>query len=175
MNTVDAAAKALEIRHGILHTEVKMTPQGPRIIEVNGRLGGGVSAMIARIGGPSLLSSAIRLALRHDVGPLHAPPWAPVAFFRWIVAPIQATRFVDVAGVPDVKALPGVSSVTINCGSGDLIDFQGGSTVSHIMRIDGTVDSHEELHSLVHEITRLLDFTWGYGESSPSEIAEVSL
>jgi hypothetical protein len=34
-----AAAAAMKVRHGFLHTEIKMTPAGPRIVQVNGRLG----------------------------------------------------------------------------------------------------------------------------------------
>jgi predicted ATP-grasp superfamily ATP-dependent carboligase len=35
-----AAHSALGARHGITHTELKLTPRGPVLIEVNGRLGG---------------------------------------------------------------------------------------------------------------------------------------
>ena len=41
---------------GCLHTEIKFTPDGPRIIEVNGRVGGGVPEMIERAAGIPLSS-----------------------------------------------------------------------------------------------------------------------
>ena len=50
-------------RSARLHTEVKMTPDGPRVIEVNGRIGGGVPEMLADATGVELLPIAIRLAL----------------------------------------------------------------------------------------------------------------
>ena len=37
---LNAAHRALGIQHGITHTEVRLTSRGPRIVEVNGRLGG---------------------------------------------------------------------------------------------------------------------------------------
>ncbi len=37
-----AAIAALDIRCGCQHTEVKFTPEGPVVVEVNGRVGGGV-------------------------------------------------------------------------------------------------------------------------------------
>jgi hypothetical protein len=40
---------------GCLHTEIKFTPDGPRIIEVNGRVGGGVPEMLERAAGIPLL------------------------------------------------------------------------------------------------------------------------
>ena len=87
-----AAIEALGIRHGIIDTEIKRTPAGPRIIEVNGRMGGHRSAMVSRVGGPSLFVWAMRLALGQDIGPIHALPESPIAFFRMIVAPPAATR-----------------------------------------------------------------------------------
>jgi len=55
-----AASEAMQVLNGLLHTEIKMTPEGPRIVEINGRVGGGISGMIARLGGPSLHVWAVR-------------------------------------------------------------------------------------------------------------------
>ena len=44
--TVAAAIIALDVVHGCLHTEVKFTKDGPRIIEVNGRVGGGIPQLV---------------------------------------------------------------------------------------------------------------------------------
>ena len=43
--------EALGVSTGCLHTEVKFTPDGPEIIEVNGRVGGGVPEMLERAAG----------------------------------------------------------------------------------------------------------------------------
>ncbi len=61
------AIAALGVRTGCLHTEVKFTPDGPRIIEVNGRLGGGVPEMLERAAGVSLLDLTLRVALGEPV------------------------------------------------------------------------------------------------------------
>ena len=45
LDIASMAIKALGVRVGFLHTEIKLTPDGPRIIEVNGRLGGSVAEM----------------------------------------------------------------------------------------------------------------------------------
>jgi biotin carboxylase len=37
---VAGAHAALDVRHGVTHAEVRLTPAGPRLIELNGRLGG---------------------------------------------------------------------------------------------------------------------------------------
>lgn len=54
---VQAAHTALGFEHGITHTEVRLTGKGPRIVEVNGRLGGD---MIPYVG---LLATGIDLAV----------------------------------------------------------------------------------------------------------------
>ena len=41
--------------HRVLHTEIKSAPDGPRIIEVNGRVGGGVPEMLQRAAGINLV------------------------------------------------------------------------------------------------------------------------
>lgn len=54
---VQAAHTALGFEHGVTHTEVRLTSRGPRIVEVNGRLGGD---MITYVG---LLATGIDLAV----------------------------------------------------------------------------------------------------------------
>lgn len=46
---LDEAHRALGWTHGITHTEVKLTPNGPVIVEVNGRLGGDLIPYLGRI------------------------------------------------------------------------------------------------------------------------------
>ncbi|MET0416200.1 MAG: phosphoribosylglycinamide synthetase, partial [Actinoplanes sp.] len=57
LEVVQSAHTALGFEHGVTHTEVRLTAQGPRIVEVNGRLGGD---MITYVG---LLATGIDLAV----------------------------------------------------------------------------------------------------------------
>ena len=63
----DLVVKALEAvgyDHGISHTEVKLTPQGPRIVEINPRPGGNyITELVERVTGIDLLAAQIDLAL----------------------------------------------------------------------------------------------------------------
>ena len=70
-----AAIHALGITIGVTHTEVKLTPDGPKIIEVNGRLGGSVAPLLARSAG----FDAIRMQLM-IVG--YPPKPAPIRHAR---------------------------------------------------------------------------------------------
>ncbi len=44
--------RALGLEVGAAHTEIKLTSEGPRVIEVNGRIGGGVPDMLRLADGP---------------------------------------------------------------------------------------------------------------------------
>ena len=63
LNLATQAIEALGVTTGCLHTEIKFTPDGPRVIEVNGRVGGGVPEMLRRASGLSLVEMTLRLAL----------------------------------------------------------------------------------------------------------------
>lgn len=50
--------------HGLAHTEIKLTPKGPRVIEINTRAGGNwISELIRHVKGVNPLEYAVRLAL----------------------------------------------------------------------------------------------------------------
>lgn len=60
---VQSAHTALGFEHGVTHTEVRLTGKGPRIVEVNGRLGGDLIPYVGRLAtGVDLAVAAGRLA-----------------------------------------------------------------------------------------------------------------
>lgn len=106
------ALAALGVRHGLTHTEIKLTAAGPRLIEVNGRLGGHVADLIRRAGGPDLVRLALRTALGSETVP-DRPSWDRVSFQHFVLAP-DGTRVVRrISGTDAVRALPGVSKVDL--------------------------------------------------------------
>lgn len=61
---VRAALEAVGHDHGLSHTEVKLTADGPRIVEINPRPGGNyIAELIQRVTGIDLLQAQIALAL----------------------------------------------------------------------------------------------------------------
>ena len=77
--TVDLVRKALDAvgyHHGIAHTEVKLTPDGPRIVEINARLGGNyIPDLVRAVTGVDIRHMMVQLALgdapsvtSHDTG-----------------------------------------------------------------------------------------------------------
>ncbi len=61
---VAAAQRALGIDRGVTHSELRLTPSGPRIIEVNARLGGDLIPHLGRLaGGVDLAAAAADVAV----------------------------------------------------------------------------------------------------------------
>ncbi|MDM4721492.1 hypothetical protein QTQ03_18535 [Micromonospora sp. WMMA1363] len=48
------------------HTEVKLTPDGPDIIEINGRVGGHLNRLLRLVDGPDLVAVALSLAMGRE-------------------------------------------------------------------------------------------------------------
>ncbi len=102
------AALALGIRRGLVHTEIKLTPEGPRIIEVNGRLGGFLADMYRRALGVDLHELGLRAACGLPVE-LPERPAATVEFQYFGLSPLPeggVLRHVD--GVDAMLKEPGV-------------------------------------------------------------------
>ena len=71
LDRTTSALAALDVRHGASHVELKLTPAGPHIIEVNGRVGGYVADLVRRSRGYDLVRAALQAALGR---PCDEPP-----------------------------------------------------------------------------------------------------
>lgn len=102
------AIKAVGVRNGATHTEIKLTPYGPRVLEVNGRLGGYINEIYGRVPGVDVVD----LAIRASCGQLVVPPEpdSDRVFFQYSHQPPRgATRLLDVSGVREVRKIEGVT------------------------------------------------------------------
>lgn len=99
------AHRALGLRDGITHTEVRFSPDGPVIIEVNGRLGGDLIPYLGR-----LATGLDPGGIAADVAIGRAPRTEPVrrdtVGVRFLYPPMDC-RVVDVT-VPAAGAVPGL-------------------------------------------------------------------
>ena len=149
-STAEAALRALGITDGFANVDVKLTPEGPRIVEVNGRLGGNVQVLMELAGGPSILPLVFRVALGQDmevepaVARIVGEDWPRIGYFAWIQPPMSATRLSGVTGYDEVAALPFVTSVVRHQREGDALDWAtgGGTNVGEVF---GSVDSYVDL------------------------------
>jgi len=148
----ERAVRALGIRDGIVHTELKLTPDGPRVIEVNGRAGGHVPDLLRRGAGVDVVELAIRIALgqRPDVPELVHDA---VTFQYLLVAPQVVGTLRAVDGVDEVRALPGVEVVALQKRLGDPVDWRDGEP-GRLGAVSGRVPDHAALAGLTTRVQR---------------------
>jgi biotin carboxylase len=146
-----AAIAAIGVAHGVTHTEIKLTASGPKIIEINGRLGGYVPEILKRSSGISLVHAALALAVGRD--PSLPPTRHTDVCYQLFLAPPSGIRgtFVRTDGLAEMAALPGVIQVEERVRAGDLVDYQQG-TQSLLGIVYGHAPDHEALRAIVQAI-----------------------
>jgi biotin carboxylase len=142
-----AAVRAIGVGVGVLHTEVKLTPDGPRVIELNGRIGGGVPEMLADATGVRLMALAMRVALGESIVFETMPDCTQVGYLLYVQAPASMTTVTGIDGLDRLRAMPGVDEVTINRGPGRAVDWRSGNH-GHVFSVRGAVADHDELRSI---------------------------
>jgi biotin carboxylase len=146
-----AAVTALAVSNGCLHTEIKFTPDGPRVIELNGRIGGGVPEMLSDAAGIALLPIAMRLALGERIVFDRLPTTRRVAYLFYVHAPASMHRVLEIDGLNALSDRPDVAEVIINRGVGQTVDWREGNH-GHVFSVRGTVADHDELEAMERRI-----------------------
>jgi biotin carboxylase len=157
------AAQVLGVTSGALHIEIKLTPEGPRLIEVNGRTGGGaIDALYAAVHGRSLTEIAAAAALGEEVeadtcGVDREDGRFVYAYF--LQPPVEARVLTGVACLDRLTALEGVEATTVNRTVGDRLDWRDGSQ-GYLLSVRGSVDGLDELGQVPAQIRSALDLAW---------------
>lgn len=152
---VSGALRVLGVRSGITHTEVKLTPAGPRIIEVNGRMGGEVNDLARAAYDLDLAALATRIALGM---PVTLPPRELSAVFYNItaIAPVSAVRLREVQGTRLVRRQPGVLGYRRYLGAGASTHTEEAACMLDL--VTGRADSHAELVSTIRTVISRLNY-----------------
>ena len=115
----DTAVRALAatgVRVGASHVEVRLTPDGPAVVEINARLAGGmIPELVLLATGIELLEQQLRAYAGLPVS--LAPTRSAYAGIRFLLAPAVGTLRA-VAGVDAALAVPGVDRVTLTAAPG---------------------------------------------------------
>lgn len=145
---VTRALTALEVSIGLTHTEVKLTPAGPRIIEVNGRLGGHVQALASQVNGTSLVRLAGLLALgRAPDMPAGLDQPRQVHFSHNTLAPTQACTLVAVHGADHARRVAGISGFRGYARPGDF--FEASVMTRYLDLLWGRSDDHNGMNQIL--------------------------
>jgi biotin carboxylase len=147
------AIRALTDSPGVFHTEIKVAPEGPQVIEINGRIGGDVAELIEIESGQSLIQAAGLAALGQ---PTQIRPVATgkIAYNYYVQPPLGAHRLLTLHGVDDIKRLDGVRRVKIWLENGGAIDWRAGTATS-IVSVVGVSRDYDEMWDTWHEVEEL--------------------
>lgn len=157
--TVGQAIKALGVRSGILHTEFKLTPNGPRIIEVNGRAGGYIPELARRAAGIDLIDVAVRIAAKERVDISPATP--DRVFFQFTTpAPTESGRVLEVNARERVTGIAGVTGYFPFTRPGVEV---GGYHTHDLDLVIGDVADHDALANAVESIMDSITYQFEIG------------
>ena len=156
-----AAVEALGIQDGPSYTQLRIGPDGPQVMEVAARLGGGHDAELARAAlGVDLNGLALQAALGELIwsAALHAVPQVEGALVRFLVPPEGVLHEVD--GVEEARAVEGVEEVRIYREPGHMFGpfLRGADRAGAIL---ATGESREQALERADEAARLIRFKVG--------------
>lgn len=107
----EAAIRALEISVGLVHTAIKLSPHGPQVIEVNGRLGGSIGQLMRDVGLPDPVQLAVTLATGAQPA-AQSPTPARYALVFWLQSPMNAISMAQGPPAREVRRQPGAGIST---------------------------------------------------------------
>jgi biotin carboxylase len=139
-----ATINAMGATFGYYRTEIKLTPQGHRIIEINGRPTGLTPATVKLASGVPLLQLGMRLALGEHLvldGPVACER---IAYRFYREPPVSATKVISIHGLSELGERPGVLQIDVHKEIGDSVDWRNGS-LDKIFQVTGTVADYSEL------------------------------
>ena len=139
-----ATIKSLGSDFGCFRTEIKLTPHGRKIIEINGRPTGLTPTIVKLASGVPLLELGMRLALGEHIvidGPVSCER---IAYRFYREPPLTATKVLGIKGLDQLGKLPGVQDIDVQKETGDTVDWRNGS-FDRVFQVTGTVSDYAEL------------------------------
>lgn len=114
-----AANKAIGIQNGPSHTEIKVTKDGPKIVELGARLGGDciTTHLVPLSTGLNMVECSIRIALGEK--PDLEAKWSKGSAIRYLKTGVGKVR--EITGVEEAERLKGVIQVSIVHGVGEQV------------------------------------------------------
>ncbi|SFS90594.1 pyridoxal-phosphate dependent enzyme [Saccharopolyspora flava] len=147
------ALKAVGFDHGPAHVETRLTADGPAVIEINGRLAGGmIPELIRTATGIDLLEQQIRASAGLPVN--LEPQRHRHAGLRFLTAG-QPGRLTAITGTADAARVPGVTAVHVTAAPGRAVRPPTDSydRLGHVIAVG---DAPEEVATSLAEAEALL-------------------
>lgn len=119
VDVTKAANKAIGITNGPSHTEIIVTSEGPKIVELGARLGGDniTTHLVPLSTGVNMVECCIKIALGEK--PDIEPRWNKGSAIRYFEQNAGVIKKID--GIENAKKIPGIQQISIVHGSGEEI------------------------------------------------------
>jgi biotin carboxylase len=144
LDMADRAARALGVTRGFLNVEMKLTPEGPRVVEVNGRPGGGTSKVLELASGVPLLPLVFRHALGEHIAFEELIPCTNIGYLFYRQPPENVRTVSAIEGLEQVRTHPGVTSVSLRRKPGAGVDARVGID-GYIYSVEGVAGNQLQL------------------------------
>ncbi|MEU8891559.1 ATP-grasp domain-containing protein [Streptomyces sp. NPDC048442] len=159
---VTRALQAVGCDSGFAHSELKLTPDGPRLIELNGRLSGHVNMMARESCGLDLVRLGALVALGEE-------PYLPTFDFGGKVhfqynnlSPLAPCTLEAVHGAEAVREIPGVTAYRNFVRPG--VELPGGTTTLTLDTVSGVCDGHEAVMRTIDAARAALTFEFRFAD-----------
>jgi hypothetical protein len=152
------AIAGLGVVTGMIHTEVKLTADGPHIIEVNGRIGGQINDMSTRASGIDIIVLGARIALGLNIDDLVVSEPSKVYFQYHNTPPLDARRLTGVRGAAAAKKVAGVTGYEIFLHPPASLDADVMTRWIDVVR--GEARDHDEMVAVLDQANELLSFVY---------------
>jgi biotin carboxylase len=155
---VTQAHRVLGIEHGVTHAEVRLTEAGPRLVELNGRLGGDLIPYASELAtGIDLVNAAAELAFGRPVQ--LTPSRARTAEIKFIYPPHDCVVMsVDVGAA---AAAPGVAYAAALAEPGTTLLLPPRAPIPRLAAIVAVGESDRECAQILEEAQRALTIQIG--------------
>jgi len=162
----ERAIHALGISLGIVHTEIKLAPNGPQIIEVNGRLGGRLNRLMSMVGMTEPVATAVAVAAGKPLPERRSPSGVALSF--WLQPPVRATTVLAVPPVRELTVLPGVKRAKLIRPPGTDVDWRLG-TGGLVLELWFYGIDHNELRRSYLRAREILDAAVAFAQDLTAE------
>ncbi|TKI60057.1 ATP-grasp domain-containing protein [Lysinibacillus mangiferihumi] len=154
----ELAIRALGIEVGAVHTEIKLTKEGPRIIEVNGRVGGGITEMLSYSADYNIINELAKVAVGMPLSK-KKPDFKSYCGFFTPQPPALDIELEKVPNLDELLAMESVREAVIVYSVGMKPDWKIG-TGSNLLRVLAVSDNKEEILALGTRLINLSLFSF---------------
>lgn len=148
------AAKAVGILNGPAHAEIIVTKDGPKMVEIGARMGGGciTTHLVPLSTGINMSEGTIKIALGQKPDIVHQ--YNKGAAIRFILP--RKGKIVKICGEDKAKSIPGVHTVEIQCKVGQSVgELENGS--SRIGYVIAQADTPEDAVAICEEALKKIE------------------